>query len=207
MNLESAIKYSNRIVELLDPHCIRLHVAGSIRRHKVEVGDIEILCEPKKKFNQTDLFGGGHFLIDPGFESTIPIFMKDLIKGHLDGRYMQMHLKTPGQEQIKLDLFMPVKEDYFRMLAIRTGSKEYSSMVIANAWKKLGWVGAGEDGLRKREDCIEVPSGEKKKWKLVNQLGEKPPAWQSEEEFFDWLQLKWISPQFREFNHSINEKL
>jgi DNA polymerase/3'-5' exonuclease PolX len=207
MNLETAISYSNRIAYLLQPHCTRLHVAGSIRRQRSEVGDIEIVCEPKKIFNQTDLFGGGEWTITHGFENTIPVFMKELIKGHLGGRYMQMWVKTIGELDIKLDLFMPEPKDYFRILAIRTGSKDYASLVIAHAWKRLGWVGAGEDGLCRIEDCINVSVDEKPKWKLINKKGEKPPVWQSEEEFFEWVGLKWIPPSYREINHSINEKL
>jgi DNA polymerase/3'-5' exonuclease PolX len=205
MNLQTAIKYSTRIVEILSPHCSRIEVAGSIRRRRPDVNDIEIICESKKIFNQTDLFGGGQFLIDPGFENALPTFMSSLIKGHLDGRYMQMYLKTPGSD-IKLDLFMPEPDDYYRILAIRTGSRDYSSLKIAHAWKKAGWVGTGEDGLRRIEDCIQVPNGEGKKWKLINKNGDRPPVWQSEEEFFQWLGLKWIEPWLREMRPMISTK-
>ena len=33
-SLESATQTANRVVELLAPHCERIHIAGSIRRKK-----------------------------------------------------------------------------------------------------------------------------------------------------------------------------
>lgn len=46
--LQHAEQLAHRLVELLTPHCERIDVAGSIRRKKQEVGDIEIVCLPKK---------------------------------------------------------------------------------------------------------------------------------------------------------------
>lgn len=201
MTLPKAISYANRIMELLQPHCERIDIAGSIRRCKAEVGDIEIVCIPNKAFNQTDLFGGGEWLICPEFETAIGIMLDQVIKGNLSGRYMQMVVKG----NVKLDLFMPAPADYYRQLAIRTGSSTYSNLVIAHAWKRLGWVGAGEHGLRRREDCQEVPNGEKTKWKLINSNGELPPVWQSEEEFFGWLGISYISPVNREIIESLKK--
>ncbi|MEP7375558.1 MAG: hypothetical protein ABI675_19595 [Chitinophagaceae bacterium] len=201
MTLATAISYCTRILYLLTPHSERIDVAGSIRRQKAELGDIELVCIPKKTFNQTDLFGGGEWLISPEFESAIGIMLDHVVKGNLSGRYMQFVVKG----HVKVDLFMPVPEDYYRQLAIRTGSREYSNLVIAHAWKRLGWVGAGDHGLRRREDCQEYMSGDKPKWKLVNADGELPPVWQSEEEFFQWLGLTWLDPRYREIKESLNK--
>ncbi len=47
MELEKAKAIAERIKTLLEPACERIEIAGSIRRQKPEVGDIELLCIPK----------------------------------------------------------------------------------------------------------------------------------------------------------------
>ena len=45
------------IVELLKPYCERIEIAGSIRREKPMVKDIELVMIPKFEAGQADLFG------------------------------------------------------------------------------------------------------------------------------------------------------
>jgi len=46
MPLEYAKSMAQALVDLLEPACTRILIAGSIRREKKLVGDIEIVCEP-----------------------------------------------------------------------------------------------------------------------------------------------------------------
>jgi DNA polymerase/3'-5' exonuclease PolX len=45
---------AGRIVEALRPYCERIEIAGSLRREKPMVGDIEIVAIPRRP---VDLFG------------------------------------------------------------------------------------------------------------------------------------------------------
>jgi len=192
MKLQQALHIATDIVNKLTPHCNTIHIAGSIRREKQEVKDIEIVCYPKKTV-LNDLFGwdeGTSTDIDFQYTATK---LGTIIKGNTEGRYMQIALP----DGINLDLFMPQDYDYYRQLAIRTGSAEFSHKVIATTWLALGWVGT-DKGLRRREDCENISiGGGKYKWKIVNQNGLHPPVWKSEEEFFEWLTLNWIEPNKR----------
>lgn len=47
--LSEAKTIALEIYELLKPHCERIKIAGSIRREKAFVNDIEIVCIPKKR--------------------------------------------------------------------------------------------------------------------------------------------------------------
>jgi DNA polymerase/3'-5' exonuclease PolX len=171
--------------------CNRTDIAGSIRRESPLVNDIEILCIPKTQIDsfQTALFS------DPIPQyKPLTLFVKAVsslgitIYGNAYGRSMQILLP----EGVKLDLFIPQENDYFRQLAIRTGSHEYCSSVIAPAWKKKGWCGTSE-GLRRISDC----SCENNKWECVASNPEKPPVWTSEKEFFDWLEIIYTEPKKR----------
>lgn len=207
--LHNAIKVGTGIAEILLPHCEpnRFFFAGSVRREHQYVKDIELVCTPKRelKVDPELLFDEGVQAVSNDFIHGLAIFTDQTIKGNPKGRQMQIKVRSKVCPGICLDLFMPAPDDFFRQLAIRTGSKDFVSNVIASAWVRKGWVGAGEHGLRRREDCEHVMSGESKKWKLINAGGEKPPAWRSEEEFFEWLGLKWVAPVYREQTKILNE--
>lgn len=193
MNFLTALKYANRIVELLQPHCHKIDIAGSISRCKYDPDDVEIVCLPKKILQPKDFFQEEPRVI-PEFDAAIKYMMNEHISGDVNGRMMKFTVKG----HVKVDMFMPEPEDYYRILAIRTGSATYSHLVLAHAWKSKGWVGT-DQGLRRRDDCFEVYNkGGKSKWKVRNHQGEKPPVWQSEQELFQWLGLQWIDPRQRE---------
>jgi DNA polymerase/3'-5' exonuclease PolX len=191
MELHKALKIANNLVAQLGPYCDIINIAGSCRRNKVLVKDIELVCLPMKtKIEQFDLFGPpqyDHYLRNPHFCRIVKKLGK-ILKGKPEGKKMQIDLP----EGIKLDLFMPSDFDYYRIFAIRTGSADYSKNVIARAWREIGWVGT-ENGLRRYSDCEK----ENNIWKCYEQNPELPPIWKSEEEFFEWLGLKWIEPSER----------
>jgi DNA polymerase/3'-5' exonuclease PolX len=187
---------AERIKQLLAPHCEKFHVAGSLRRMKAEVKDIEVVCIPKKEQRSVDLFGGTKEIICNGFSFGLTEIMEEIVKGKITGRYMQVKLKG----DMMLDLFLPHADDYYRQLAIRTGSADYSHQVIAKAWYKKGWCGTA-DGLRKQTECT---GGGKYPWKCKKEKPTLPPSWKTEGEFFTWLGLEYIDPEFREVHNPIN---
>lgn len=197
MRYKDAREIAVNICTKLQPFTVpdRLRIAGSIRRKKAEVHDIEIVCLPSLVIQeQPDLFGSINtsFSIHPEFKSVAEGLGK-VIKGKPTGRMMQIELFNKEM----LDLFIPQPHDYFRQLAIRTGSSTYSNMVIAYGWKKLGWVGTDE-GLRRQSECKEFPlAGHKSKWICNVNNPTLPPVWKSEEEFFEWLQVPFVSPENR----------
>jgi DNA polymerase/3'-5' exonuclease PolX len=196
MRLNQAKDIAIAIGKRLQPFTDRINIAGSIRREKPDVKDIEIVCLP----HYVDGAQGSFFadavaekVISQNYVQVVKSLGK-VIKGKPGGRYMQIELP----QGINLDLFMPDTDDYFRQYAIRTGSAEYSHKTIAAAWFKKGWCGTDE-GLRLQSDCqldTEHSSG-KKKWTCINPNAKKPPVWQSEMEFFDWIGVPWIMPKLR----------
>lgn len=201
-----AKKIADRIIDILQPYCDVINIAGSVRRHKENCKDIEICCIPKTEFIQTELFGSGETKRKQLFKQSVETISEKVIKGNTDGRYMQIVLKKC--HGFKLDLFMPMKEDYYRQLAIRTGSREYSQEKIAKQWLRLGWCGTAE-GLRRISDCLEKKTNDGKSiWIIINKNGERPPIWSSEKEFFRWLGVQYLDPPFRELkDHSFTREL
>jgi DNA polymerase/3'-5' exonuclease PolX len=195
MQLAEARNIAVAICYKLEPYCSNIHIAGSIRRKKPEVKDIEICCLPKlQPVNNSDLFGGGKQMLEimPGFVHTVTS-LGTIEKGTPRGRYCKIILP----QGINLDLFIPEPEDFYRQYVIRTGSADYAFKVIATGWRRKGWVGS-DLGLRQEKDCIEtkLPGG-KSKWTCVRNKDAKPPVWTSEEDFFDWLNIKYLKPEYR----------
>jgi len=123
-----AYKVALETLEQLKPHCERIEIAGSIRRKKVEVGDIELVITPKPY--STGLFESGIATIVNKWEK---------VKGELPCRYTQRVLPSG----IKLDLFFAEKENWGLVYALRTGSADYSHKVLANGWVRQGFKSEG----------------------------------------------------------------
>lgn len=164
----------------------RLHIAGSLRRKRSNIGDIEIVCIPLKN-DYKNIFGE---TIDrwscKGFIDVVSQYKR--ITGQPNGRQMKMQ----HESGIVIDMYMPQPHDYFRMYAVRTGSKDYSMMRLAGQWSRMGWHGTSE-GLRRKSECHMTKSG----YKCFVEKPQLPPAWQSEEEFFKWLEIYWEKPEKR----------
>jgi DNA polymerase/3'-5' exonuclease PolX len=195
MRHTQALKIAEAIENKLLAFTTRIQIAGSVRREKFDVKDIEIVCLPRYVDGaQTGLFSDipPAQVISQNFVDTVKS-IGHVIKGKPDGRYMQIELP----QRINLDLFMPQPEDYIRQYVIRTGSADYVKRNITVAWLKKGWCGS-DKGLRRQSDCVHEKTADGKgKWVCLNTAGERPPIWQTEQEFFSWLGIPMIMPKLR----------
>jgi DNA polymerase/3'-5' exonuclease PolX len=138
MILSQAFEIAERIRSELAPFCDRIEIAGSIRRCKPEVGDIEIVAIPTRVHHEPDLFTS---VADDHVRFVAFQKFCDLVnrwpagKGKSTGKYTQRILP----EGIKLDLFMADKDNWGLIYAIRTGSAAFSHHVLANAWVRAGY--------------------------------------------------------------------
>ena len=150
MPLVRARYLARKVIERLAPHCERIEIAGSIRRGKSEVGDIEIVCIPKK---YADLLGNdlGNC---PEFVAAVSRW--ECVKGNPEtGLYTQRILPVDGSP--RLDLFMTDAKRWGLTLLIRTGSAEFNMKFL----RRLD--AAGVKMMRGRLydlDCNPIPAPE-----------------------------------------------
>jgi len=119
--LSEAEGIARKYLELLAPQCARIEIAGSIRRRKAEVGDIEIVARPLPTF---DLFGS------PNGYHDLSLPLPAVKNGQ---RYKQYILP----EGINLDLFIVLPPAQWGVIfALRTGGAEFSRRLVTS--KKYG---------------------------------------------------------------------
>lgn len=143
MILAEAQAIAERVRAILKPYCIRCEIAGSIRRRKAEVNDIEIVAIPKP-YEALPLFVDGIALV---------VNQWPKVKGELPCKYTRRRLP----EGIELDLFFATPQNWGFIYAIRTGSRDFSGQVLGRGWVRNGYHGI--DGML-HKDGIAVPTPE-----------------------------------------------
>jgi len=184
IKLEKAMNIARRFLALIEPFTQKCEIAGSVRRLNKEVGDIEIVCI-ENPFNSLDnLFHDKY----PGLVVNGPRLKR---------------FKYPN-DKVQIELYIAQPHDYGRILAIRTGSSAYSHIKLAITWNRRGWCGTA-DGLRRKSECEKKGS----QWKLkpeYKKLGcTKPPHFNTEYDFFNFLGIPWIPPEQRNWTSKHNE--
>lgn len=149
------------ICDKLSPFCERISIAGSLRRQKPFVGDIELLFIPKLVQKQ-----GGLFAVEAGEE------MCDLADLNIDRwayeGYLKHRLNSEGHlcwgkknklaihaaSGIPVDFFSTTTENWWVALVIRTGGKVTNLKLTTSANRRgltLNAYGSGFTNLRTRE--------------------------------------------------------
>lgn len=164
----------------------RMEIAGSIRRRKPMVGDIEILFIPKMVEKQVDLL---MTRMEPATDEVIENLIKRGVlekRKNVNGSEMfgpKNKLMRHVASGVPVDLFATDEASWFNYLVCRTGPAE-SNTRIASLAKARGWTwhpykhGFSRGG---------VLTGEPEEWRWIH----------SEEEVFEFVGLPYLPPEKR----------
>ena len=124
MELERAQKIAAAVVKRLSPYCRRIEVAGSIRRRKPQVNDIDLVLIPN------DLRTLHHEIMGLG-------------KVRMSG----MKIMRVMVGNVQVDIYIADEDTWATLLLIRTGSVQ-NNIRLCSLAKKRGWhLAASGDGL------------------------------------------------------------
>jgi DNA polymerase/3'-5' exonuclease PolX len=191
MLINHAQPIAQAFVHAMKPVCDRIEIAGSIRRGKTEVGDIEIVCIPTP---QMDLFGkkGGRDVVPELFTLQLRQMQSHgwITSIEKDGpRWKRLQWRPPGcAATIPLDLFITTPACWGVIFAIRTGPSTFSKQLVTPR-SKNGFL---------PDDC-KVDDGRVWRFRAADQWD---PLDTPEE--IDFLQLtigRWIEPPDRFVPH------
>lgn len=129
MLLAEAQALAERVVDMLKPACLKIEIAGSVRRRKPVVGDIEIVALPIVEV-QPDMFGASDTVA-----SKLEYLIGELLEnGNL---VLDKVIRRNGEKYkrfreagIAIDLFIADPGNYGNILAIRTGDSSFSKALV-----------------------------------------------------------------------------
>jgi len=128
MRLQEAKTTAERVKQTLSPYCDRIEIAGSIRRQKPIVNDIDLVIIEKP---------------DAALNLPTLLFSMGVLK--INGPDIK-RLYLP-HDNITLDIYIATPLTWSTLLLIRTGSKE-NNIRLATIAKSKGWhLKANGDGL------------------------------------------------------------
>jgi len=139
-----AVRVARELVDAIQPHCERLVVAGSLRRRKKTVGDVEILYISSVEVRPArgDLFRTEH--VNVAEEAIQRLEHSGVIARRLNKRGNQTYgcknkLMTHVSSGIPVDLFAATDDVWWNYLVCRTGGAQ-NNINIAQAAKAIGWT-------------------------------------------------------------------
>jgi len=185
----AAIEVARELVSLLRPCCSEMVVAGSLRRRKQSVGDVELLFKSIAVTgpDPDDLFGNqGRAVTHDAMEIALRVLLE---KGVLRKRLSVTGNESWGARNklavhvasgIPVDLFAASHENWWNLLVCRTGGMQ-SNLEICNAAIDAGWKWNpyGEGFSR--------PNPERVGWRLIKEV-------HSEREVFEFVGLPFREP-------------
>lgn len=129
MKASDAQDIAERIVNALAPACAQITIAGSLRRRRPDVHDIDLV------------------LISRG-RVALQIAVLELY-GRKPEKSGEHYLMLRSFDGIQVDLYLATPDSWYTLLLIRTGSKEHNIRLAQRA-RQLGWMlkanGEGLDG-------------------------------------------------------------
>lgn len=181
--LEHARLLADEVVALLEPSCDRIAVAGSIRRRRPDVGDVEIVCLPRYEVIQADLFAPGEGLNRDLLTARCSDLLADGTLAHrpdVNGHpAFGAKFKRLLYRGVPLDLFSPLPECWGVVFCIRTGPAEFSHRLVTprrQGGLLPGWLRVSEGRIWRAQTALRTPE---------------------EEDVFAAIGLDWIPPEKR----------
>lgn len=188
MKHDVALAVAKALVEHLRPGFVRVEIAGSIRRNKPEVKDIEIVAVPDLSPLPRPVAVFGQPI--PKWHKTIldrmlaEMVEAGSIRMEKNGeRYKKFWLKYAG---ISVDLFLVLPPATWGVqLAIRTGPADFSHWCVSRARRG----GAMPNGYRVQDGAVWEGEREEKDLSASVRVG-----FEEERDFLEFLGLGWLEP-------------
>ena len=128
MKFEHAEKIATELRDMLAPSCLRIEIAGSIRRRKPEVKDIELVAIPKHGQQPGTLF-----------DTEMVSLLSHDIDVLVARKQLEFDAETPRNgdkykrlrfKEMAVDLFIVTPESWGVQFLLRTGPAEFSHRLV-----------------------------------------------------------------------------
>lgn len=142
------------LVEILDPSCERIEIAGSIRRRRPDVGDVELLCISRVG-EMVAL--GSNLTLDAEIDTLIfnNVLAKRLNKAGRTNYGQWNKLMVHVATGIPVDIFSTTEDNWGMAFVVRTGPAEMNIRMMTR-FRNLGMKGHAYGGVT-QDDGTEIP--------------------------------------------------
>lgn len=202
-SIRLGLPVAERLRDELAPYCERIEIAGSIRRRKPTVHDIEFVAIPRtEREEQRDLFGQMVIVrevnhlddhLDEMLRATVPTIYKSRagllhsLRMPADGvpdvlrwgdRYKRFYFLWPSMGFIiPVDLFLADRENFGAIFTIRTGPNDFSTALVSRLLE-------------------ETPYRQQEGYLVEKATGERVPVLE-EKDYFSRAGVPWLDPWHR----------
>lgn len=187
IDLATAAAIAGELRELLAPGCARIAIAGSIRRQKPEVHDIELVAVPRIEAIDNGSLWGGTVDVDrleervSALRTSGQLALRDVVLHRANGTTEVSHRDGPRfkalvYRRLPVDLFIvrPPAE-WGVEFALRTGPGDWNTRLVTDSQRYLRFVANGAQLI----------------------VRGKPVPCPEEEDFFAAIGQEWIDPPAR----------
>lgn len=181
---------AQEFIEEIADVCTRIEIAGSVRRGKAQVKDVEIVCIPKQKDMQYTLSGFPTSKENLLHERMIELRANNRITGK--GRESRNGAKAPFSEReyrimyrlIAFDVFVVIPPaNWWPIFVIRTGSKEFTHWLVTVSQRHPYNIHFVDGQMVERAPDLPV---------------DKPVKVENEFDLFTACGVRWMEPRSRE---------
>lgn len=171
-----ALAAAYELKNALSPFCERIEIAGSLRRGKPEVGDIELVFIPKMDDRQIDFFTSAP--VDTASEKITGLLNDEVIskRPNVNGDFTwgernKLAIHASG---IPVDFFSTKADNWWVSLVIRTGSKETNLALTMGAQKKNATLNAYGCGVTWSDGSITKATSERHVFEMCGVAYQEP---------------------------------
>ena len=167
----AALAVAEEIQAVLAPGCSRLMVAGSLRRGRADVGDVELVYVTQFENRQVpgDMFSWANVALAEeaiaGLESRGVLTRRKNVRGYETygpKNKLMLHRATG----LPVDLFATTEDCWWNYLVCRTGPAE-SNIRIAQAAQRRGWQWNPYSVGFSTDDAVHVVGSEEEVFRFV----------------------------------------
>jgi DNA polymerase/3'-5' exonuclease PolX len=178
MHRDQVVPHAERLLELLQPACQEIAVAGSVRRQKAEVHDLEFVLLPKRDMDmfgeEAETFTGLDTRLTHLVQAGVLAWDQDVKR---NGPKMKRLILV--EQKLVVELYIADHLNYGNLLTIRTGCWEFSRGMMTSRAKG----GAMPPDMRQVDGYLHHRGS------VV--------ACRTEREYFNAIGLSWYPPEKR----------
>ena len=113
------------VLRIIEPYVDRAEIAGSVRRHKADCGDVEIVAIPKI---ESDLFPDTAVTFCTSERPAYPI--RQVLSAHFEFTKGREHMLQYSTPLCLLEVYLTTPEQWGVIFTLRTGPAEFSHRLV-----------------------------------------------------------------------------